>query len=298
MPRRVASAPVVSVPRPAVSKPPRPAAPASRAWAVGRSPATRETPLDRWTRLHTPATEVPERRSAVISQRARELAARVSSGSSHMSPRLAQDMLDGLTAAGLAEPVWPHLKSMGFGEDEAAAIHDQLKSFELDRRTSLSAMGGGVARLAAEGKQVTALAAVVDALVAGKKPDLSRLPPAVAKAITNAKRLGDGEQLEAARSLLELRLGAFITDSPIDLVDGDPAAARTGLLAALAAQTRQVSDAQDAGDLRLMRHEGFTAFGLLQELAVLDPAAAQRAGSAFARALHDSERRIGTTVLD
>lgn len=207
-------------------------------------------------------------------------------------------MLDGLTAAGLAQPMWPHFQSMGFGEHEAATIGNQLKSFESDRRTSLSDMGGGVARLAAEGQQVKALASVVDALVAGKTPDLSKLSPALARALTNSARLGPGEQLEAARSMLELRVGAFITDSPIDLVDGDPVAARTGLLSALAAQTKQVAAAEDAGDLRLMKHYGFTAFGLLRELAVLDPAAAQKAGSAFAKALHDSEKRIGVTVLD
>jgi hypothetical protein len=301
MPRRVTATPVSPLSRPVINNP-RPAtitAP-SPAWATGstRAASKREAPLDRWARLHTAPLEVPERRTAVISQRARDLASSVSTSGSRMSPRLAQDMLDGLTAAGLAEPMWPHLKSMGFGEHEAAAIHDQLKSFENDRRTSLSSMGGGVARLATEGKQVKALATVVEALVAGKTPDLSKLPPAVSTALTNAKRLGAGEQLEAARALLELRLGAFITDSPIDLIDGDPAAARAGLEAALSAQTQQVSKAEAAGDLRLMKHHGFTAFGLLKELAVLDPAAAQKAGAAFAKALHESERRIGITVLD
>ena len=300
MPRKISVSTPLAAPRnppPAVAVPTRKAA--SGAWGVGsRSSAKRETPLDRWDRLHATIFDVPPRRTAVISQQAKDLAARVSSGSSRMSPRLAQDMLDGLTAAGLAQPMWPHLQSMGFGDHEAAAIGNQLKSFESDRRTSLSAMGGGVERLAAEGKQVKALATVVEALVAGKAPDLSRLSPAVAKALTNSARLGPGEQLEAARVLLELRLGGFITDSPIDLVDGDPAAAQSGLLAALAAQTTQVANAEDAGDLRLMKHYGFTAFGLLRELAVLDPAAAQKAGSAFAKALHDSEKRIGMRVLD
>lgn len=215
-----------------------------------------------------------------------------------MTPRLAQDMLDGLTAAGLAEPMWPHFKSMGFSENEAAAIHDQLKSFELDRRASLANIGGGVARLMDEGKQVQALAAVVDALVAGKPPELTKLPPAVAKTISNTKRLGEGEQLKAATALLELRLAAFITDAPLELIDGDPKSARTGLLAALAAQTKLVAAAPDDGALGVLKHEGFTAFGLLKELAVLDPAAAQRAGAAFARALHDTERRVGARVLD
>lgn len=255
--------------------------------------------MDRWERLHATPLEVPQRRTAVISDRAKELAKSVSSSGSKMSPRLAQDMLDGLTAAGLAEPMWPHLKSMGFNENEAAAIHDQLKSFENDRRTSLTAMGGaGVARLAAEGKQVKALATVVDALTAGRRPDLSKLPAPVATTISNAARLGPGEQLESARALLELKLSQFITDSPIDLVDGDPSAVKTGLEAAISAQIKQVSSAEDAGDLRLMKHDGFTAFGLLKELAVLDPAAAQRFGSAFANALHGAERRIGVTVLD
>ena len=255
--------------------------------------------MARWERLHTTPFEVPERRTAVISDRAKELAKSVSGSGSRMSPRLAQDMLDGLTAAGLAEPLWPHLKSMGFKEEEAAAIHDQLKSFENDRRTSLTAMGGaGVARLANEGKQVKALANVVEALVAGRTPDLSKLPAPVATAIGNAARLGPAEQLESARAMLELRLGNFITDSPIDLVDGAPAAAQAGIQAAISAQIKQVSSAQDVGDLRLMKHEGFTAFGLLKELAVLDPSAAQRFGSAFANALHSAEGRIGATVLD
>jgi hypothetical protein len=37
---------------------------------------------------------------------------------------------------------------------------------------------------------------------------------------------------------------------------------------------------------------------LLRELAVLNPAAAQKAGSTFAKALHASEARIGIRVLD
>lgn len=299
MPNRINASPSAPLPRPvpARARAATTEAPA-RAWSAANRQATRESPLDRWTRLHTPPLEIPERRTAVISDRARELARSVSSSGSRMSPRLAQDMLDGLTAAGLADPLWPHLKSMGFGEDEAAAIHDQLKSFENQRRTSLANLGGGVARLAAEGKKVKALAVVVEALVAGKQPDLSRLSPALATTITNAKRRGEGAQLEAARTQLELQLGTFLTDSPIELVDGDPAAVKAGLLAALSAQTAQVSSAQDAGDLRLMKHDGFTAFGLLKELAVLDPAAAQKAGAGFAKALHERERRIGFKVLD
>lgn len=303
MPRRLTTSTPLKVPR---NPPPgaavttrKPAAATSGAWAAGRGmTAKRESPLDRWERLHASIIDLSPRRTAVISREAKDIAAKVSSGSSRMSPRLAQDMLDGLTAAGLAQPMWPHLQSMGFGEHEAAAIANQLKSFELDRRTSLSTMGGGLGRLAAEGKQVKVLASVVEALVGGKPPDLSKLSPAVATALSNAARLGPGEQLEAARSLLELRLGVFISDSPVDLVDGDPSSVRTGLLAAVAAQTKRIACAEDAGDLRLMKHYGFTAFGLLRELAVLDPAAAQKAGSAFARALHDSEKQMGMTVLD
>lgn len=300
MPTRVSSAPAAPLPRsaPARTRASTTTEAPARAWAAGTRQANRESPLDRWARLHATPVEVPARRTAVVSERAKELAKSVSSSGSRMSPRLAQDMLDGLTAAGLADPLWPNLKSMGFGEDEAAAIHDQLKSFENDRRTSLSARGGGVARLAAEGKKTVALATVVEALAAGKQPDLSKLSPALATAIGNAKRLGEGAQLEAARTLLENQLGAFITDSPIDLVDGAPDAAKAGILAAISAQTAQVKGADDAGDLRLMKHHGFTAFGLLKELAVLDPAAAQKAGLAFAKALHDREEQLGVKVLD
>lgn len=296
MPRRIAAAPTAAPQQPMTPTRRQAAAapsPTTRAWTPTGG-ARREAPLDRWERLHQPVLEVEERRNPV-SARARELAGRVTEGAgSRMSPRLAQDMLDGLTAAGLAEPMWPHFKSMGFQEDEAATIRDQLKSFELGRRTSII----GTERLLPAAKALEGLTAVVRALLDGRAPPLAGLPPAQATVLEKAGRLGRDEQLERAMNLLDLQLESFITDSPVELLDVAPAAVKAGLEASIAAQAFVVSRAADDGELELLTHQGFSAFGQLRELAVIDPVAAQKAGSAFVKALRAAETRTRSRPLD
>jgi|GEM_PF-5073535 len=295
MPRRVSAAPQpVTTPR-APPAPPRAATPTTRAW--GTSPAAttrRESPLARWERLHQPVIDVPARRSP-ISDKAREMAASVSRGSGErMTPRMAQEVIDGLNAFGLAEPVWPNLAGMGFREEEAGAIREQLKSFETSRRTSIV----GTERLRPAAKSVEALTNVVGALLAGREPALDKLPAAQAQVLRGAGRLGRDEQLRQASALLDVHLEQFITDSPADLLDVSPAVVKAGLEMAIAAQARQLETAEDAGAIRLARHEGFSAFGQLRELAVIDPVAAQKSGAAFVKELRAAEQRTGTRVLE
>ena len=211
-----------------------------------------------------------------------------------MTPRMAQEVIDGLTAAGIAEPVWPNLAGMGFREDEAGAIRQQLKSFELDRRTSIV----GTSRLLPAAKTLEAMTDVVGALLAGRTPALDKLPAAQAQTLRGAARLGPDEQLRQASALLDLQLQHFITDSPADLLDVAPDAVKAGLQMSIASQARQLRTAEDAGAIRLARHEGFNAFGQLRELAVIDPVAAQKSGAAFVKELRAAEQRTGLRVLD
>lgn len=296
MPRRLSATPVSPRPQPPRAAPsPTTAQPqTARTWTAPTSRrALPEEPFDRWHRLHQPVVEVPERRSP-ISARAREIAGRVAGSGTAMSPRLAQDMLDGLTAAGLAEPMWPNFAGMGFKEDEAATIRDQLKSFELSRRTSIP----GTERLVPEAKTLEALSAVVRALLEGRSPPLGKLPAVQAKVLQNAGRLGADEQLRQAANLLDFQLEHFITDSPSELLGVAPATVKAGLETSIAAQAHALKQATEGIELDSLTHDGFSAFGQLRELAVLDPVAAQKAGAAFVKELRAAEQRTGNRPLD
>lgn len=211
-----------------------------------------------------------------------------------MSPRLAQDMIDGLTSAGVAQPIWPNFESMGFRRDEAGQINALLKSFELDRQTSIP----GIARHATDSKRLQALTTAMDSVLAGRTPTLTGLSPAQSQTLKNATRLGPGGQLEIGRSMLELQLSVFVTDEAADLIDGNPAVTQAGMETAIKVYTRLLSQADDVGSLLSIKEDCRSVFGLLRELAVLDPAVAHKSGSAFAKALRETEQRVGARLLD
>ncbi len=270
MPQRVARTAPSVLPKPVIGhekSSPR----ASAAWTATARAGVAESPVDRWQRLHAPVLE-PVAVKSPISAEARAHA-RAMGG----TPREAQDMMDTLNGFGLAEPMWPHFKSMGFGENEAGMLRESLKRFDDGRRTSIV----GVERLTPRAQTASKLSAVVEALIDGRTPDLSKLDATHARLIGRA---GD-DALTRATALLESELSHFITDSPVDLVDGRTADVKRALVAVIKSETSQLEHG-DAAAVRKLKHDGLRSIGLLRELAVLDPREAQRVGSVFAKALH------------
>ncbi len=272
MPQRVTRS-VSSLPRVSVEpkKSPRTTTPA---WTARVTARTTETPVDRWQRLHAPVLQPVVIKSRTISAEAKQMTG--------IAAKEAQEIIDALNGYGLAEPMWPHFKSMGFRETDAGMLREALKRFDASRRTSLV----GVARLEPRAANTQKLAALVDALIAGKSgaAELAKLPKQFVDVLSRA---GESRQ-ERAANLLEAELSHFITDSPVDLVDGNTAVIQQGLSAAIRAETSRLAEADDA-TLRKMKHEGLSSIGLLRELAVLNPREAQTLGAAFASALHAAE---------
>jgi hypothetical protein len=269
-------------------------APVQKTWAAKAQTKQRETPLDRWQRLHAPVTDRIPVKSKVVSAEAQKLAASISEGSKQKcSAREAQEMIDTMTSAGISQPMWPNFKSMGFSENQAGAIHTQLKSSdEIDRRTSL----GNLSQHADYASKTKGLVTAAKDILAGATPSLKGLTSAQATVIQNAARLGTGEQAKAVLSLLEFQLQAFITDSPTDLLDGDVATTKSGLETAIALQTHVLKSA-DKFDALKAQNDGFNSFSLLRELTVIDPVAAQKVGSAFANSIKEAQQRTRVDLI-
>lgn len=176
-----------------------------------------------------------------------------------LSGRQAQDMLDELNGLGMAEPMWPHFKSMGFKDTDASELRMALKSFDNGRRTSITSSIG-------------------TAGLAKRSPKLDQLSAEITELI---KRDPTGERLPRATILLENELAHFLTDNPADLVDAAPVSVKRALEAVINSETAQLANGDDA-TARKMKHDGFSSIALLRELAVLDPNAARTAGKKFA----------------
>ena len=241
-----------------------------------RGSSSAASQVERWYQLHQPVLEPVRYRTP--GKRSEE-----------------QEMTDTLIGFGLAEPMWPELEAMGFKKREAYDARHSLKDFDSSRRTSL-ANGCGTEWLAPAAAVVADLSAVVDALRLGKsaKAALSRLPEAHADLIRRAERSGT-PPLERALALLEMELGRFFTNSPVELVDVAPAKIQAGLEAAVLAHAELLKQG-DGSTLRSFQHSDsrfhtLSTFGMLRELSVLDPERAREVGSAFAKALHSAQRR-------
>lgn len=267
MPQRVTSS-SASIRRPSIPSAQHKVVTAQTAWKPGAKKPRAEVPLDRWHRLRSPVLEGVKVKSTVISDEARRMA------KGGLAPRQAQDMLDELNGLGMAEPMWPHFKSMGFKDTDASDLRMALKRFDNGRRTSLGE-SIGTAGLAKRAPNVEKLSAVVEALTKGTSVELPEL----------LKRAPADERLARATALLENELSHFLTDNPADLVDSAPAAVKRGLEAVINSETAQLARADDAG-FRKMKHDGFSSPALLRELTVLDPTAARTAGTKFADALN------------
>lgn len=273
------SAPVRSSPSPA-RQPTTEDVSVSRGWAVGARKNVAESPLDRWHRLREPVLTPVKVHTAVVTDEAKRFA-----HDSGLTAREGQDLIDELNGIGLADPMWPHFKSMGFHENEAGELRQALRDAATHQRTSISSSIGtqGVAKHAV---MVEQLSSVVEALTSGGNAteQLAKLTGPQGDLL---RRAPADDRLPRAMMLLETELSHFLTDNPADLVDAAPAAAKRGLLAMVAAETKQLSTA-GAATRRKMKADGYSSIALLRELTVLDPTAARVAGARFADALHAS----------
>lgn len=254
MPQRVSSS-SPSIRRPSIPSAQPRAVATETAWKPGSKKPTAESQLDRWQRLRSPVLEGVKVKSAVISDEAKRMA------KGGLSGRQAQDMLDELNGLGMAEPMWPHFKSMGFKDTDASALRMSLKSFDNGRRTSLSEQIG-TAGLAKRAPKLEQLAANVTEMISRGDPNLAK-----------------------ATALLENELSHFLTDNPADLVDSAPASVKRAIEAVINSETAQLANGDEA-TARKMKHDGFSSIALLRELTVLDPNAARAVGKKFAEALN------------
>lgn len=282
MPNRItASKPPSAVRSPQSSAPSRegstPAA--TPGWFARDGRHSLEAPLERWSRLREPVLEPVKVRTAQPTAEARKMAKDVA-----LTPRAAQDLIDELNGFGLADPMWPHFKSMGFHEHEAGELRQALRDSETHDRTSIqSAIGteGLAKKLVAPVEQLSAL---VEALSAGQ-PSAQALAAVQGPWGEVLRRAPAEDLLRRATAALEEQVSRFITDSPVELVDVAPATARRGLLAVIASETQQLATG-DAAARRKLKADGYTSIRYLRELTVLDPNAARVAGTRFAAAVH------------
>ncbi len=245
--------------------------------ASARLGSSLEARMDRWTNLHQTVLEPVRFRTP--GKRSEE-----------------QEMDDTLIGFGLAEPMWSEFKAMGFRKTEAYDARRAMKSFDASRFTSI-ADSCGTERLEPKAQLVADLAAVVDAFRLGSEPDLSRLPTAHADLIRRAART-QTPPLERALASLEMELGQFFTNSPVELLGVAPEKIQAALEAAILAHASLLEQG-DGNTLRTYRHNDsgfhtFSTFGLLRELSVLEPERAREVGTVFAKALHSAQRRAAT----
>lgn len=248
MPARISSTSAAPIRR-SVPEKSQPAETKATSWKPTSKKASAEVPLDRWRRLHGDVVEPVKVKTATITDDAKKFAKEISG----LTGRQAQDMIDQMNGFGLAEPMWPHFKSMGFKETQAGDLRQAMKTFDTRRRTSLQSTIG-------------------TAGLAKRAPELE-------------KRIAEAEKSPKQLALLELELSRFITDNPADLVDAAPEVVKRALITVIETETKLLRSA-DEPTLRKMKHEGFSSIPLLRELAVLDPTAARSVGKKFADALN------------